>query len=149
MSDQVLPQPSALCGQDASHSLQPTQMRVHGVELHYIEAGRGEPLILLHGGQGDYRSWEPQLQALSPHYRVISYSRRYHYPNNNPLTVPNHSAYVEAEDLAAFMRQLHACTCPSCRDIHRRIHGVSSRRRTPGDGAQPGAGRAPGASVDT
>ena len=86
MSDQVLPQPSALCGQDASHSLQPTQMRVHGVELHYIEAGRGEPLILLIGGQGDYRSWGPQLQALSPHYRVISYSRRYHYPNNNPLT---------------------------------------------------------------
>jgi non-heme chloroperoxidase len=106
MSDQVLPQPSAWCGQDASHSLQPTQMRVHDVELHYIEAGRGEPLILLHGGQGDYRSWEPQLQALSPHYRVISYSRRYHYPNNNPLTVPNHSAYVEAEDLAAFIRQL-------------------------------------------
>jgi pimeloyl-ACP methyl ester carboxylesterase len=106
MSDQVLPQPPALGGPGASHSVQPTQIHVRGVELHYIEAGRGEPLILLHGGQGNYRSWEPQIQALSPYYRVISYSRRYHYPNNNPLTAQNHSAYVEAEDLAAFMRQL-------------------------------------------
>jgi non-heme chloroperoxidase len=71
-----------------------------------ITSRRGEPLILLHGGQGDYRSWEPQLQAFSPHYRVISYSRRYHYPNNNPLTAHNHSAYVEVEDLAAFIDQL-------------------------------------------
>lgn len=105
MNNQVLPQQTALGGPAASHSVQPTQIHVRGVELHYIEAGRGEPLILLHGGQGDYRSWEPQIQAFSPHYRVISYSRRYHYPNNNPLTAQNHSAYVEAEDLAAFMRQ--------------------------------------------
>jgi len=47
MSDQVLPQPPALGGPAASHSVQPTQMHVRGVELHYIEAGRGEPLILL------------------------------------------------------------------------------------------------------
>lgn len=84
----------------------PTMIRVRGVELHYIEQGQGEPLILLHGGQGDYRSWEPQIKAFSQQYRVVSYSRRYHYPNNNPLTANNHSAYVEADDLAAFIRKL-------------------------------------------
>jgi non-heme chloroperoxidase len=87
-------------------SVQPTKIRVRGVELHYIEQGQGEPLILLHGGQGDYRSWEPQIKAFSRQYRVISYSRRYHYPNNNPLMAENHSAYVEADDLAAFVRKL-------------------------------------------
>src|SRR5947199_2351705 len=94
-----------LCGQAIGQSAQPTKIRVRGVELHYIEKGQGEPLILLHGGQGDYRSWGPQMEAFSQHYHVISYSRRYNYPNNNPL-IKNHSAYVEAEDLAAFIRKL-------------------------------------------
>ena len=93
-------------GQPASQNLQPIKLLVNGVELHYIEQGQGEPLILLHGGIGDYRSWEPQMKAFSQHYRVISYSRRYNYPNNNPLTAKNHSAYVEANDLAAFIRKL-------------------------------------------
>lgn len=95
-----------LCGQSIGQNIQPTRILVGGVELHYIEQGKGEPLILLHGGQGDYRSWESQLKALSPQFRVISYSRRYHYPNNNPLTKTYHSAYTEADDLAAFIRKL-------------------------------------------
>lgn len=89
-----------------AQSVEPTKIRVRGVELTYIERGQGEPLILLHGGQGDYRSWEPQMVALSPKFRVISYSRRYNYPNDNPITSKKYSAYVDADDLAAFIRKL-------------------------------------------
>lgn len=95
-----------LCGQAAGQVLQPIKLRVRGLELHYIEQGQGEPLILLHGGQGDYRSWGPQMAVFSRHYRVISYSRRYHYPNNNPLAANYHSANTEADDLAAFIGRL-------------------------------------------
>jgi uncharacterized protein (TIGR02246 family) len=95
-----------LSGPAIGQSVQPTKIRVRGVELHYIEQGQGEPLILLHGGQGDYRSWDPQIEAFSKQYRVISYSRRYNYPNNNPLTAKNHSAYTEADDLAAFIHKV-------------------------------------------
>jgi pimeloyl-ACP methyl ester carboxylesterase len=95
-----------LCGQVIGQSVEPTRIRVRGIELHYIEQGQGEPLILLHGGQGDYRSWESQMNVLSRQYRVISYSRRYHYPNNNPLTATYRSAYTEAYDLAALIRKL-------------------------------------------
>ena len=84
----------------------PTRVRANGVELHYIEQGQGEPLILLHGGQGDYRAWQPQMQGLAPRYRVISYSRRYHYPNDNPLTASNHSARIDAADLAGLIAEL-------------------------------------------
>jgi pimeloyl-ACP methyl ester carboxylesterase len=76
------------------------------VDLHYVERGKGVPLILLHGGQGDYRSWGALIETLSPHYRVISYSRRYNYPNDNPPTANYRSAYTDAEDLAALIRYL-------------------------------------------
>lgn len=84
----------------------PKRVVANGVELHYIDRGQGEPLILLHGGQGDYRAWPPQMQALSPRYRVISYSRRYHYPNENPLTARDHSALIDAADLAGLIAEL-------------------------------------------
>jgi pimeloyl-ACP methyl ester carboxylesterase len=97
---------SLLWGQAATQTAVPKRVHVNGVDLHYIEQGEGEPVILLHGGQGDYRSWAAQVEALAPHYRVISYSRRYHYPNDNPWTAKYRTAYTEAEDLAAFMRDL-------------------------------------------
>jgi pimeloyl-ACP methyl ester carboxylesterase len=89
-----------------SQNLQPTKVVVNRVELHYVEQGEGEPLIFLHGGSGDYRAWEPQLKLFSKNYRVVTYSRRYNYPNQNPLLAKNHSAYVEADDLAALMHKL-------------------------------------------
>jgi pimeloyl-ACP methyl ester carboxylesterase len=89
-----------------AQTLDPKRLVVGGVELHYIEQGQGEPLILLHGGQGDYRSWQPHMDALSPRYRVISYSRRYHYPNENPIRA-DHSALIDAGDLAALINELN------------------------------------------
>jgi len=84
----------------------PTKIIVNGVELHYISAGAGDPLILLHGGQGDYRSWDPQIASLSRYYHVISYSRRYNFPNQNPQTATNFSVLTEAADLAALIKAL-------------------------------------------
>jgi pimeloyl-ACP methyl ester carboxylesterase len=46
------------------------------------------------------------MNALSSRYRVISYSRRYHYPNENPMTATDHSALIDAEDLAALVAEL-------------------------------------------
>ena len=95
-----------LFAQAFGQSIQPRKIQVNGVELHYIEKGNGEAVILLHGGIGDYRSWNSQVQVFAPDYQIISYSRRYHYPNQNPLTATNHSALVEARDLAAFLKKL-------------------------------------------
>jgi pimeloyl-ACP methyl ester carboxylesterase len=78
----------------------------NGVELHYVEQGQGVPLILIHGGLADYREWGPQMKRFAQTNRVIAYSRRYNHPNQNQAIRPDHSALVEAEDLAAFMRAL-------------------------------------------
>ena len=81
-------------------------VRVNGVELHYLERGKGVPVILVHGGLDDYRMWEAQLEPFARAYRVIAYSRRYNYPNENRYLRPDHSAVIEAEDLAALIKKL-------------------------------------------
>ena len=76
------------------------------IELHYIEKGKGEPIIFVHGLCSDYSFWTRQLDGFAKQgYRAISYSRRYNYPNKNKIG-KDHSAIVEAEDLAAFIKKL-------------------------------------------
>lgn len=89
-----------------AQSLQPVKVRVNGVDLSYIEAGHGDTLILLHGGAYDYRAWAPQWDLLSRKFHVISYSRRYNFPNKNEHAAANYSPLVDAEDLAALIRKL-------------------------------------------
>ena len=81
---------------------------VNGVRLHYVERGAGEPVVFVHGALDDYREWEPVARSFPGSYRVITYSRRYNYPNDNPIAPGDHSALVEARDLAALIRALHA-----------------------------------------
>jgi len=85
---------------------QPIRIDVNGIELHYVEQGSGEPVIFIHGGSGDYRAWLSQLKIFSSHFRAISYSRRYSYPNRNSILVTNESAYTEAKDLEGLIRKL-------------------------------------------
>ncbi|HKB35078.1 MAG TPA: alpha/beta hydrolase [Gemmataceae bacterium] len=76
-----------------------------GVELHYVERGKGAPLLFIHGTLGDYSTWDSQLGPFAETYRAITYSRRYNYPNTNKQRA-KHSAIVEAEDLAALIKKL-------------------------------------------
>jgi len=83
-------------------------VRVGDVELHYVEQGEGVPVIFVHGSVDDYRSFQPQLEPLSQHYRVIAYSRRYNFPNSRSGPSGSHSALVEADDLAGLLKALGA-----------------------------------------
>ena len=77
-----------------------------GVALHYVERGEGEPIIFIHGFMDDYSVWMRQLEGFANEgFRAIAYSRRHNYPNENQVR-PNHSATVEADDLAALIREL-------------------------------------------
>ena len=45
---------------------------VNGIRMHYVTAGRGEPVIFVHGFPESWYSWRHQIAALAPHYRVIA-----------------------------------------------------------------------------
>ena len=74
-----------------------------GIECHYAEAGDGPALVFVHGGMGDWTAWATQWPAFTPHFRCISYSRRYSSPNRNAIAGTDHSVFVEAEDLAGLL----------------------------------------------
>lgn len=74
-----------------------------GIELHYVEGGRGTPVIFVHGSLSDYTYWQGQMEPFASSYRALAYSRRYNFPNQNPARA-GYSAVVDADDLAALVR---------------------------------------------
>jgi 2-hydroxy-6-oxonona-2,4-dienedioate hydrolase len=40
--------------------------------LHYVEAGTGEPLLLVHGGHGSWKHWIANIDTLAKHRRVLA-----------------------------------------------------------------------------
>ncbi len=62
--------PEQLAGPDSRF------VRVNGVQLHYREAGQGEPvMILLHGFGASTFSWREVIEPLARYGRVIAYDR--------------------------------------------------------------------------
>jgi pimeloyl-ACP methyl ester carboxylesterase len=43
-------------------------VEIKGKPLHYLKAGSGRPLVLLHGGASDSRDWLPAIPFLSQHF---------------------------------------------------------------------------------
>ncbi|WP_441258492.1 alpha/beta fold hydrolase [Bradyrhizobium sp. 521_C7_N1_3] len=91
----------------SSSEMKTKEVGIDGLTLHYIELGQGTPVVLVHGTLEDYRTWDGQLEAFSKGYRLISYSRRYHYPNEWPKDATDFSVTLHARDLAAFIKALN------------------------------------------
>ncbi len=78
----------------------PQVIVVNGAELTYVEAGSGDPVILVHGTTCDLRTWRDQLIPIGKHYRAMTYSRRGHYPNAWPDDYVLCTPELHAADLA-------------------------------------------------
>lgn len=48
------------------------EVQVFGQKIHYLEAGSGPAVILLHGLGGDATNWAQTFPALAPHYHVFA-----------------------------------------------------------------------------
>src|SRR6516162_6062634 len=45
---------------------------VNGIRMHYLEAGQGPPVILLHGYAQNSHMWRPAMKELAKTHRVIA-----------------------------------------------------------------------------
>jgi pimeloyl-ACP methyl ester carboxylesterase len=54
------------------NTIQGKTIKVNGLDVHYYTAGQGEPLVVIHGGGGDARSWMSNIGELSEKYTVYA-----------------------------------------------------------------------------
>ena len=50
--------------------------RVNGINLHYVEVGTGDPVLLIMGFGGDHLAWGFQTPVFAERYRVIAFDNR-------------------------------------------------------------------------
>ena len=57
-----------------------------GVRIRYVESGKGEPIVLLHGGTSNLESWAVRgvLPNLEKDFRVIAFDARGHGKSDKP-----------------------------------------------------------------
>ena len=81
---------------------------INGDSIHYIDIGKGEPVVFVHGTLGDYRIWGAQMDTFALHHRVIAYSRRFAYPNKQVINdTADYTVVPHAKDLAELIRALN------------------------------------------
>jgi 3-oxoadipate enol-lactonase len=74
-------------------------VEVNRAKLHVESTGSGEPVVFVHNGIGDLRTWDAQLAPFANHFRVIRYDMRGWGRSICPKGSFSHSL-----DLAAVMR---------------------------------------------
>jgi pimeloyl-ACP methyl ester carboxylesterase len=78
--------------------------------IEYVEAGKGTPLILLHGGTGSIEEWGSCIDHFATQYHVIAYNRR-GYGESSPRYHFGEDFFQEdIEDLAALLDVLGLVT---------------------------------------
>ncbi|HEX2197340.1 MAG TPA: alpha/beta fold hydrolase [Burkholderiales bacterium] len=91
-------------------ALAPRRISVDGKTLAYREAGKGAPLVLLHGIGSASASWLFQLESLSAQYRVIAWDAPgYGDSDAFALEAPAPPDYARA--LAVLLGALQATAC--------------------------------------
>lgn len=100
----LLGAPAAVAGQVDSAPLH--AVLANGYRFAYTDRGSGRPVLLVHGALTDYRFWDPVAASLADSFRVITLSRRYHYPNPWRPDDPPSGFETTAADLAAVIRAL-------------------------------------------
>ena len=86
----------------AAASAQPTQSHyadVNGIRVHYLQAGSGEPVVLLHGFAETSHMWRPLIKELAKNHTVIAPDLRGYGSSSAP---------AEGYTKAAMARDVHA-----------------------------------------
>ena len=78
--------------------------KVNGVRLHYLAAGQGEPLIMLHGYAQTSHMWRPLIAKLSERHTVIAPDLRGFGQSSSPEA--GYTKKAMAQDIHALVKSL-------------------------------------------
>lgn len=78
---------------------------VLGFKLHYLEAGRGAPVVLLHGLGGDGSRWGPNIAPLAKDFHVFALDQIGFGQSDKPLA--NYHTGMLAEFLVDFLKAVN------------------------------------------
>jgi pimeloyl-ACP methyl ester carboxylesterase len=82
------------------------RLRVDGVELHTIDEGQGDPVLLLHGFPDSSRLWRHQIPALvAAGYRVLAPDQRGFGDSDKPPAVEQYQIQCLLGDVAGLLDQ--------------------------------------------
>jgi pimeloyl-ACP methyl ester carboxylesterase len=74
-----------------------------GVKLHYVTAGKGPLVVLLHGFPDFHYSWRDQIPALAKHFQVVALDLRGYNKSDKPEGVENYAMPKLVADVAAVL----------------------------------------------
>ena len=82
----------------------------NGIKQHFVEAGAGNPVVLLHGFPETWYAWRKQIPVLGSQYRLIIPDLRGYGATEKPTS--GYDKRTMANDILALMRQLDIEHCP-------------------------------------
>lgn len=77
--------------------------KINGLAYHSTAHGGGAPLVLLHGFAGSAQSWEIQIPAFAPRYRVTALDLPGHGRTAKPADPARYAMPAVSADLAALL----------------------------------------------
>jgi len=80
----------------------------NGVKIHYVTAGEGPLVVMIHGFPDFWYSWRHQMEALRDEFQVVAIDQRGYNLSGQPQGVENYAMPLLVGDVAAVIRHLGA-----------------------------------------
>lgn len=88
------------------HPVKHGRARVNGIRMHYVTAGKGEPLLLLHGTPKTHYYWYKLLPLLTEHFTIVAPDLRGFGDTDKPPAEEGYDSLTNANDMAELMTVL-------------------------------------------
>jgi epoxide hydrolase 4 len=76
----------------------------NGVKIHYVTAGKGPLLVMIHGFPDYWYTWRDQMPALAKHFRVVAIDQRGYNQSDQPKGVESYTVDKLVEDVHAVLK---------------------------------------------
>jgi pimeloyl-ACP methyl ester carboxylesterase len=80
----------------------------NGVKIHYVTAGKGPLMVLMHGFPDFWYTWRDQIPVLAKHFQVVAMDLRGFNKSDQPTGVENYTLDKLAGDVAAVLKHFQS-----------------------------------------